>query len=93
MSDVFICYPTCTHHQLKITVGLTINKKDTIIMEVTLPPNQSTSPYAIKIMVKFLKIVYIGMGKYCNAFDPVYIMPTKKTTIGYHFLAASYSIS
>lgn len=62
-------------------------------MEVTLPPNQSTSPYAIKMMVKFLKMVYIGIGKYCNAFDPVYIMPTKKTTIGYHFLAASYFIS
>lgn len=40
-------------------------------MEVTLPPNQSTSPYAIKMMVKFLKMVYIGMGKYCNAFEPV----------------------
>lgn len=26
----------------------------------TLPPNQRTSPYAITMMVKFLKIVYTG---------------------------------
>lgn len=33
------------------------------------------------------------MGKYCNALEPVYIMATKNTTIGYHFLATSESNS
>mgnify|MGYP007026582757 CR=1 FL=1 len=32
---------------------------------VTLPPNQSTSPYAMRMMVRFLKMVYTGTERYC----------------------------
>jgi hypothetical protein len=35
----------------------TISPKEKRVMGVTEPPNQSTSPYAIKMMVKFLKMV------------------------------------
>jgi hypothetical protein len=35
----------------------TIRPKLSSVMLVTEPPNHSTSPYAIKMMVKFLKIV------------------------------------
>lgn len=39
----------------------TIRPKERSVMLVTEPPNQSTSPYAMRMMVKFLKIVYTGM--------------------------------
>lgn len=58
-------------------------------MVVTLPPNHKTSPYAIKIIVKFLKIVYTGILKNCNALEDVYIIATNNTAIGDHFLASS----
>ena len=35
----------------------TIKPKENKAMGETLPPNQSTSPYAIMMMVKFLKMV------------------------------------
>jgi len=35
----------------------TIRPKEKSAMPVTVPPNHSTSPYAIKMIVKFLKIV------------------------------------
>jgi hypothetical protein len=35
----------------------TINPNENKAMGVTEPPNQSTSPYAIKMMVRFLKMV------------------------------------
>jgi hypothetical protein len=41
----------------------TIRPKEKRAIEVTDPPNQSTSPYAIKMMVKFLKIVYTGIDR------------------------------
>ena len=69
VSDPFVkLLEPISHSQLLL---LTINVNEIIIIEVTLPPNQSTSPYAIRMMVKFLKIVYTGMGKYCNALEPV----------------------
>jgi hypothetical protein len=36
---------------------MTISPKEKRAMGVTEPPNQSTSPYAIKMIVRFLKIV------------------------------------
>ncbi len=35
----------------------TIRPKENSAIDVTEPPNHNTSPYAIKMMVKFLKIV------------------------------------
>jgi hypothetical protein len=49
----------------------TIKPKDRSIKEVTLPPNQSTSPYAITIMVRFLKMVKTGTERNCRALFPV----------------------
>ena len=43
----------------------TMKPNDSKSNGVTLPPNQRTSPYAITIMVKFLKIVYTGILRYC----------------------------
>lgn len=40
-----------------MTELITINPKEKSAIDVTDPPNQRTSPYAIKIVVKFLKIV------------------------------------
>ena len=44
----------------------TINKKLVIDNLVILLPNQRTSPYAIKMIVRFLKIVYTGIERYCK---------------------------
>jgi hypothetical protein len=44
-----------------------IKPKDSRSSGVTLPPNHRTSPYAMKTMVKFLKMVYTGTDKYCRA--------------------------
>ena len=41
----------------------TIRPKENRAMEVTAPPNHSTSPYAMRIIVKFLKIVYTGIER------------------------------
>jgi hypothetical protein len=35
----------------------TISPKDSRVRGVTLPPNQRTSPYAMTMMVRFLKMV------------------------------------
>jgi hypothetical protein len=35
----------------------TMRKKETRVSGVTEPPNQRTSPYAIRMMVRFLKMV------------------------------------
>jgi hypothetical protein len=43
--------------QAAITELRTINPKEKSAMGVTAPPNQRTSPYAIRIIVKFLKMV------------------------------------
>ena len=43
--------------QAAITELTTINPKEKRAEGVTLPPNHNTSPYAITIIVKFLKIV------------------------------------
>lgn len=45
----------------------TIKPKENRAMEETEPPNHSTSPYAIKMMVKFLKMVYTGIDRYRRA--------------------------
>ena len=41
----------------------TINPKENKVMEEIEPPNHRTSPYAVKIMVRFLKIVYTGIER------------------------------
>lgn len=41
----------------------TIRPKENSAMDDTEPPNHSTSPYAIKIIVKFLKMVYTGIER------------------------------
>jgi len=43
--------------QAAMTELKTINPKEKRAMGVTAPPNQRTSPYAIRIMVRFLKMV------------------------------------
>lgn len=40
-----------------MTELITIRPNEKRAMEVTEPPNHSTSPYAINMMVRFLKIV------------------------------------
>lgn len=54
--------------QAAITELKTIRPNENSAIEVTEPPNQSTSPYAIKIMVKFLNMVYTGMDRNRSAF-------------------------
>lgn len=49
--------------QAAITELRTISPKEKSVMPVTEPPNQSTSPYAMRIIVKFLKIVYTGIER------------------------------
>ena len=49
----------------------TISPKENSVMRVTVPPNHSTSPYAVMMMVRFLKMVYTGMLRDCRALDPV----------------------
>lgn len=46
----------------------TINPKENKAIGVTDPPNQSTSPYAMSIIVRFLKMVYTGIERNFNAF-------------------------
>ena len=45
----------------------TMRPKEKSAMGVTEPPNQSTSPYAIRMMVRFLKMVYTGMDRNFSA--------------------------
>jgi hypothetical protein len=49
----------------------TINPKENSVRRVTEPPNHRTSPYAIRMMVKFLKIVYTGTERNWIALEPV----------------------
>ena len=60
----------------------TINPKEKRAMPVTEPPNHRTSPYAIKMMVKFLKIVYTGIERYWRALVLVYIVPIRRSDTG-----------
>lgn len=53
--------------QAAMTELSTIRPKENRAMEDTAPPNHNTSPYAIRIIVKFLKIVYTGMERYRRA--------------------------
>lgn len=41
----------------------TIKPKENSAIPVTEPPNHKTSPYAISIIVRFLKMVYTGMER------------------------------
>jgi hypothetical protein len=49
----------------------TISPKERSIVDVTLPPNQRTSPYAMTIMVRFLKMVKTGTERNWRALFPV----------------------
>jgi len=51
-----------------IIEDITMNINETKVKPVTRPSNQSTSPNAIRMMVKFLNIVYTGMLKNCYRF-------------------------
>lgn len=45
----------------------TINPNENRAIGVTEPPNQRTSPYAIRMIVRFLKMVYTGMERNLSA--------------------------
>ena len=60
-----------TSAQAAMTLLITIKPKLRRANGVTEPPNHKTSPYAIKMMVKFLKIVYTGMLRNWSAFIEV----------------------
>jgi hypothetical protein len=57
--------------QAATTDESTIRPKEKRAIPVTEPPNQRTSPYAIKMIVKFLKIVYTGIERNWRAFEEV----------------------
>lgn len=57
--------------QAAMTELKTISPKENRVRFVTEPPNHKTSPYAIRMIVKFLKMVYTGIERNCNALDPV----------------------
>lgn len=44
-----------------------MSANETSVRPVTWPPNQSTSPYAMRMMVIFLKMVYTGIERNCCA--------------------------
>lgn len=67
LSPPYDCSACWMSAQAAITLLRTMSPKLSSARFVTLPPNQSTSPYAIKMIVKFLKIVYTGMLRNCNA--------------------------
>jgi hypothetical protein len=60
----------------------TMRPKEKRAMRVTLPPNQRTSPYAMRMMVKFLKMVYTGMERNLSALVEVYIIPISRREMG-----------
>lgn len=60
----------------------TIKPNENKAMDETAPPNHSTSPYAIKMIVKFLKIVYTGIERYRRAQVLVYIIAMRRSEIG-----------
>lgn len=61
-------YSACWISAQAATIELrTIRPNENRAEAVTLPPNQSTSPYAVTIMVRFLKIVYTGTDRNCRA--------------------------
>lgn len=45
----------------------TIRPNENNDIEDTDPPNHNTSPYAMRMIVKFLKIVYTGIERYRRA--------------------------
>jgi hypothetical protein len=49
----------------------TMRPKEKRVIGVTEPPNQSTSPYAMRMMVRFLKMVYTGIERYLSTQVPV----------------------
>lgn len=49
----------------------TIKPKEKRVIGETDPPNHKTSPYAIRMMVRFLKMVYTGMERYFSDLVPV----------------------
>lgn len=53
--------------QAAITELNTMRPNEKSAMDETAPPNQSTSPYAIRMMVRFLNIVYTGIERYRRA--------------------------
>lgn len=57
--------------QAAITLDRAIRPNDSSAILVTVPPNHSTSPYAIRMMVRFLKMVYTGMDRNFMAQVPV----------------------
>jgi hypothetical protein len=49
-----------------------IRPNENSVMRVTREPlNHKYSPYAIRMIVRFLKIIYTGTDKYCSALLPV----------------------
>jgi hypothetical protein len=46
----------------------TIKPKEKSAIGVTEPPNHRTSPYAMRIIVRFLKMVYTGIERNFRAF-------------------------
>lgn len=49
----------------------TIRPNENRTSGVTRPPDKRTSPYAITMMVRFLKMVNTGTERNCKAFPPV----------------------
>lgn len=60
----------------------TIKPNENKAIDDTDPPNHNTSPYAINMIVKFLKIVYTGMERYRRAQVLVYIIAIRSREIG-----------
>lgn len=49
---------------------------------------RSIGQLTIKMIVKFLKMVYTGILRYCNAFEPVQMVRTSRTEMGAQFFAS-----
>ena len=79
--------------QAAMTELRTIKPNENRAIPVTEPPNQSTSPYAIMMVVKFLNMVYTGIVKNCRALLPVYIMLTSRSDIGNPMVARQSILS
>ena len=77
VSNTYVMSPHAATMELKI-----IKPKENRDMDETDPPDNSTSPYAIKTMLKFLKIVYTGIERYRKARVLVYIIPIKARETG-----------
>ena len=60
----------------------TIRPKEKSAIPVTEPPNHSTSPYAIRMIVRFLNIVYTGIERNWRALVLVYMVPMSNNETG-----------